>query len=409
MIKQCKLENNDASVIGSEIGVTVIANTEFLNHRNSALVPSNGTYPMYIEACTFHANVGFNGGAVSFSNQSTEFSPPGASLIFRNCVFSDNEAVVNPDLHFGGHGGAVYVYTALHSDRRTGARANLPYPFDPYWPPVFVNCTFAGNRAEAGGALYWLDDPWAKNGSRLGAMEQMVIANCIFWDNGLEPIAGKYAEIAPLYTGTFTHCIIEGGFPGTSILNLDPKFRDAANGDFRLMPDSPAIDRGRDSSAAAYGGVVDDFLGCPRGYDGDGLGAVTGDASDYDIGAFEYVPECSGEGEGEGEDEGETSIHTADQDGDGRINLSELLRIVQFFNAGGFHCADDPAATEDGYLAGSGPAQSCRPHASDYNGGAPDWQIDLTELLRLIQFFSAGGYYWCPEAGTEDGYCPGAG
>lgn len=33
--------------------------------------------------------------------------------------------------------------------------------------------------------------------------------------------------------------------------------------------------------------------------------------------------------------------------------------------------------------------------------------IKLTELLRLIQFFNSGGYRHCPDLGTEDGFCPG--
>ena len=47
------------------------------------------------------------------------------------------------------------------------------------------------------------------------------------------------------------------------------------------------------------------------------------------------------------------------------------------------------------------------PHAADYDGGAPDGVIDLSELLRVIQFFSTGGYNYCPQGGTEDGFCAG--
>jgi hypothetical protein len=103
-----------------------------------------------------------------------------------------------------------------------------------------------------------------------------------------------------------------------------------------------------------------------------------------------------------------TGIHTADQDGDYRIALNELLRIIQFFNSGGFHCAVPPESTEDGFVPGPNPAQqSCYSHDSDYNPAGPSWTIDLTELLRLIQFFNTGGYRDCPANGTEDGYCPG--
>jgi hypothetical protein len=30
-------------------------------------------------------------------------------------------------------------------------------------------------------------------------------------------------------------------------------------------------------------------------------------------------------------------------------------------------------------------------------------------LLRVIQFFNSGGYHFCPALATEDGFCPGPG
>lgn len=101
---------------------------------------------------------------------------------------------------------------------------------------------------------------------------------------------------------------------------------------------------------------------------------------------------------------GERAVHTADRDADLRIQLTELLRLIQFFNSGGFHCAESPEATEDGYAVGGGD-HSCSFHFSDY---APqDWVVQLTELLRAIQMFNSGGYVPCPGDDTEDGFCPG--
>jgi len=95
--------------------------------------------------------------------------------------------------------------------------------------------------------------------------------------------------------------------------------------------------------------------------------------------------------------------HDADQNGNGEISLSELLRVVQFFNAGGLHCAADPGNSEDGFMAGRNEAsEGCAHHASDYT--PPDWQISLSEVLRLVQFFNSGGLEPC--ATGEDGYCP---
>ncbi len=108
-----------------------------------------------------------------------------------------------------------------------------------------------------------------------------------------------------------------------------------------------------------------------------------------------------GEGGTEGGTEGETGCHTADQDCNNLVNLSELLRVIQFFNSGGYHCE---AGTEDGYAPGPG-GHNCTPHASDYN--TQDWLINLSELLRIIQFFNSGGYHYCPGENTEDGFCPG--
>jgi len=119
----------------------------------------------------------------------------------------------------------------------------------------------------------------------------------------------------------------------------------------------------------------------------------------------EGTPEGEGTVEGSTEGEGEGGVlppHSADQDGDGLISLSELLRVIQFFNFGAYHC---DAQGEDGYAPGPGD-QSCQPHASDYNPS--DWNISLSELLRVIQFFNSGGYHPCPDnPESEDGYCPG--
>ena len=91
--------------------------------------------------------------------------------------------------------------------------------------------------------------------------------------------------------------------------------------------------------------------------------------------------------------------HDADSDGDFRIELDELLRVVQLYNSPGYSC---DAAGEDGYRPGPAGGTSCTPHDSDY---APrDWAIGLSELLRVIQMFNADGYTFDPY--SEDGYRP---
>ncbi len=157
------------------------------------------------------------------------------------------------------------------------------------------------------------------------------------------------------------------------------------------------------------------FLGPEGDADGDGFSnrqeyeefAGDGPAA-YVVAALDpciYPGAAEGEGEGEGEGGG-ADTHTADWNGvpDNLIDLTELLRVIQFYNSGGFHCAQPGDLSDEGYMPGADPAaQSCAPHASDYN--PQDWDIGLSELLRLIQFYNSGGYHPCPEG--EDGFCPG--
>lgn len=96
---------------------------------------------------------------------------------------------------------------------------------------------------------------------------------------------------------------------------------------------------------------------------------------------------------------GDLGAHTADQNADYALDLSELLRVIQLYNSGAFHC---DAATEDGYAPGAGD-RNCAPHAGDYDG--PDWQFSLSEVLRAVQFYNAfAGIMPCDT--SEDGWCP---
>ena len=103
--------------------------------------------------------------------------------------------------------------------------------------------------------------------------------------------------------------------------------------------------------------------------------------------------------EGEGEPtEGEVNHgSSADLDGDGLIDLNELLRLIQLYNAGAYYCDENEA---DGVTLEPGD-RTCTFHTSDYSPA--DWSIQLSELLRLVQFYNLGGYVNCVNG--EDGFC----
>lgn len=140
------------------------------------------------------------------------------------------------------------------------------------------------------------------------------------------------------------------------------------------------------------------------------LGPLTpGDAGEYRLVAADGVRAIGGEVlvtlevlAVEGESNG--PIHTADTNEDGMLDLAETLRIIQFYNGGGYFCDE---SEPDGFGVGTNPEAplDCPFHASDYQ--PRDRVIGLSELLRAIQFFRLDGYWYCPSEDTEDNYCAG--
>jgi hypothetical protein len=100
----------------------------------------------------------------------------------------------------------------------------------------------------------------------------------------------------------------------------------------------------------------------------------------------------------------EAVVHSGDTNGDYVFNLSELIRIIQLYNATGYACAGTPGDTEDGFepRAPEGSDPVCDSHAIDIDGSKG---VSLSELLRGIQLFNLGDYQFCSEQQTEDGFC----
>jgi len=120
-----------------------------------------------------------------------------------------------------------------------------------------------------------------------------------------------------------------------------------------------------------------------------GLSGGVGMMPDFSSKDLSASVSCSAQGD---------QFHSADVDENFKIDLQELLRVIQFYNLGGYHC---DSTGEDGFAAGAG-AQNCTPHDIDYDD--QDWHVSLSETLRAVQFFNAIGYTIDPE--TEDGFSP---
>ncbi len=345
---------------------------EFVGSREGA-VYSEGVSP-HISHCVFADNTADRGAAIY-----VEYGHP----VVSDCTFADGVADV---------GGAAYLFATTCDFIRCVFLENSLREDTDYGGAVFVsgstlnldNCLFvAGVRSFNGSAVY-------------AQRSFLTITHCTFREEGGASAvtinesdaqvrnsilsAANAIEIAENSSAYVVRCCVPGGHDGAGNIDADPLFADAPGGDFHPAEASPCIDTARIASSLSE----TDLDGQPR-YQG----------AWPDIGAFEFpsgvsAPFCSG-----------------DSDHDNQVSLSELLRVVQFFNDAGYQCAAALDATEDGYLPGPGAAKACAPHTSDY---APqDWRVDLSELLRLIQFFNSPAHAYHYQDGTEDDFAPGPG
>jgi hypothetical protein len=148
-----------------------------------------------ISRCRIAGNSAAGGGGGVFSHDSAP--------TLRNCLIENNEA---PE------GAAVYCRHSYLS---------------------LVNCTIAGNIATGlssgpGNAILGSDDT------------TIPLVNSIVWDNAPNSTAGDIASVH-------------------SLIDQDPRFADPAGGDYRLLPQSPAIDAG-----TADGAPTEDLSGSGR-------------------------------------------------------------------------------------------------------------------------------------------------
>jgi predicted outer membrane repeat protein len=291
-----------------------------------------------IDNCRFESNRGDNGAAIA-----------AASSQISDCLFTGNAAF--------GSGGAIYAgyATIFNSEFRGNAaeadggaawiglgmieRSQFLHNTAHRGGAVFVatgsvvgtNSVFARNAAISAGGAVFIGSPYfsylysvtlaqnsAAEGSCIWSAAQLRVRNCILF--------AATPQLAGPGPTSIAFSAVQGGIPGYGIISDPPRFVDAANDNYRLLPLSPCIDAGTNDSVWAYM----DVEGNARCRDDSGAPDTgLGFSPVIDIGAYEF--------------QGTTCY--ADCDASGGLNVLDFNCFLNSFGAGSPRANCDNSST----------------------------------------------------------------
>ncbi len=285
LIESCVFENNEAGDEGGAVfcdaSAATIRDNVFAGNRcgdggsasGGAIWCGNNSWAE-ISGNSFQANVVHASEIFSpASGQGGAFyCGDGSHATIAHNEFLDNRVEGATSGAFQG-GGAIFVSSANPEITNNLFAGNLSQGHDGGAIFVFnsntqiINNTFANNQAsDNGGALYF----------RFAG--QPLVTNCILFLN--EADSGAQISVQDA-NPTVTYCDVQGGWPGTGNIDVDPLFRDPSTRDYHLQDSqscgdpgfSPCIDVGNPE-------YVDAILDCDWG-----LGTVLSDMGAYGGGA----------------------------------------------------------------------------------------------------------------------------
>jgi hypothetical protein len=210
-------------------------------------------------------------------------------------IYTDTDGEANPEIigcKFMGNGGP----TAGGGGIQLIAHSSI-------CSPKLINCIVTGNHSPTSGALASIVTGTgisnieiinsAFSGNTGGSMRlvdfgaqtsTVTIRNSIIWGNG-----GAQSPSTTGYAVDASHSVIPFGFPGEGNIGLDPMYvsqpplLDTSHilGDLHLLPGSPALDAGLNSSVP--GNITTDLDQLPRFVNSNSGGAGTVDIGPYEL------------------------------------------------------------------------------------------------------------------------------
>ncbi len=315
--------------------------------RGSGAFIENGG--VTIQTCVFRENISRDVGTIWHKNSTS---------IIRNCSFVHNQA----GSHYGGGGTGIHnVFGSRLSlvgcrfENNQGGHAGAGVFNGNDSAATIVNCRFSGNTALTGAAVYndgfltvvnglFVGNSAYDSGGAITSRGQLLltnvtmvanaasrlggglyiaggnadIRNSILWGNrdssGTTERGQITVEIGEVFVGHTCLQRWSGSLGGEGNFGADPQFADVTAGDWHLRQGSPCIDAGSNAAlpadlADADGdGVAEELLpvdiaGSPRRVDqlhARDLGV--GYFPIVDIGAFESITDCNGNGRSDAQD-----------------------------------------------------------------------------------------------------------
>ena len=258
VVRNCVIRDNISPVTGGGIYITdsTVELENCVIRDNESHGSGGGIYAerstVTIEGCTITGNHAAHCGGMAVGDRGT----------IRNCVIANNIAYISipHEESYSAVGGIALGVKdfVVENTLIYGNKSNL---YMQMWalPSTTLdmrNCTI-------------ISEP---EGIFFDTMEG-ILENCVFWGAN-DIVMNSISEIQIMKS------CIQGGYTGLGNISDDPKFRNAAGGDFRLLPESPCID------TAGTSGPSEDLDGKPRPVDIAGIGREVTDT--YDMGAYEF-------------------------------------------------------------------------------------------------------------------------